>query len=137
MRSQNIERRCDERETRRMKAKQSVIKQGGTKQSSPSFPTVGQRVSICSGQQIRWYSVPCHPLFTITYLLPALPCPANLVARRIINVPVLNPCREEATKSLALNLHNSQEQAFRTASNSKYGMNVSHSFKCAQLTKPG
>jgi hypothetical protein len=115
LKSQSIERRCDERETRRMKAKRYKAK----------LSFLSYRRATCF--HLLWAAantiVPSHPLFTITYLLP-----------RQFSCTPYNKC---SGFEPLLNLNNSQEQAFRTASNSKYGMNVSHSFKCAQLTKPG
>jgi hypothetical protein len=104
-----------------MKAKQSVRKQGGTKQSSPSFPTVGQRVSICSGQQIRLY-------LAIHYSLSLICGPANLLARRIINVPVLDPY---PVKSQAGQARTFREAATRPRAQPSQlpSTNLSHSIK--------
>jgi hypothetical protein len=137
LKSQNIERRCDERETRRMKAQCYKARRNKAKLSFLSY-----RRATCF--YLLWAAntmVLCTLPSIIHYHLSA---PCSALPRQFSCTPYnkcsgFEPlsCRREATESLVLNLHSSQEQAFRTASNSKYGMNVSHSFKCAQLTKPG
>jgi hypothetical protein len=67
LKSQSIERRCDERETRRMKAKRYKARRNKAKLSFLSY-----RRATCF--HLLWAAantiVPSHPLFTITYLLP-------------------------------------------------------------------